>query len=106
MKMTLTHAQRVANGVQYLMDTHNGGLSWLDKIDLDKLDMANPGGCVIGQVFGSYWNWSDMSNVDTQGQRELGFEAEYDRGNECMDDEDYAALQAEWTRVLLELKEV
>lgn len=106
MKMTLTHAERVANGVQYLMDTHKGGLIWLDLIDIDKLDMVSPGWCVIGQVFGSYWGWSSTSNVDPQGQRELGFEAEYDRGNECMDWNDYDALQAEWTRVLLELKEV
>jgi len=104
--MSLTVAQRVANGVQYLMDTHKGGLIWLDLIDIDKLDMVSPGWCVIGQVFGGWWQWRDSTDFTLWQIQEMGFEADYDRGNECMNDKDYAALQAEWTRVLLELKEV
>lgn len=104
--MNLTVAQRVANGVKYLMDYFGGSVEWLDRIDVDRLDVANSDECVIGQVFGGYCIWSDNAGIGTEGQRELGFEAVYDRDWLCPSGDDYHALNQEWTRVLTELQEV
>jgi hypothetical protein len=52
--------QRIADGMAALDQVY--GPDWVDKIDLDKLDLANPRQCIvgqseshrIGQVFGVY----------------------------------------------------
>ena len=105
--MALTIEQRVANGIQYLKDTHKGGMLWLELIDIEQLDMSSSTWCIIGQVFGEYWRWSTTARVTAVEQRRLGFEANYfedEYGDGRLDYEDYAALQAEWVRVLTELK--
>ena len=51
MSQYLTTEERVAQGVA-LLDTVRPG--WIDEIDLDYLDMSEPGYCVLGQVFGEY----------------------------------------------------
>lgn len=49
--MNLTPQQRVANGIQLLNEKVPG---WIDKINLEKLNILHYWNCVLGQVIGGY----------------------------------------------------
>jgi len=44
---------RAIKGMEYLDEYAPG---WIDKIDLANLNMVNTRFCVLGQVFGNYWD--------------------------------------------------
>lgn len=77
---------RVAKGAAFLDQHADEG--WRDQINLRKLDLANGGRCVLGQLYGSYdaaWTRLPRHNDDL---RELGFCAP------CYDE--YRRLTAAW----------
>lgn len=103
--MALTHAERVSNGIQYLRDAHRGKLVWLDAIDLDDFSIARSDKCIIGQVFGSYWDWVRIHEFDHSQQADLGFESKFvDCGSELDLDADYRKLQDEWITQITQLR--
>lgn len=44
----------VENGA-LLLDEHFGGREWVNRINLDTLDIAMADRCVLGQLYGSFW---------------------------------------------------
>lgn len=52
--MRETFSARAFRGMAYL-DQHKPG--WVDLIDTELLDMRSPDRCILGQLFGSYWNY-------------------------------------------------
>jgi hypothetical protein len=95
----LTVEQRVANGVWWLNANKPG---WEALINLEALDIEEPCRCVIGQVFGDYHEslFGQPGRLAHQVAANHGFNSnpptspEYDGANE------YAALEAEWIRVV------
>ena len=47
----IDYASRVAKGVQWLNENHEG---WRDAIDTDTLDMGSDHTCIIGQIHGEF----------------------------------------------------
>lgn len=68
----LTIAERVAAGAEWL-DEYSPG--WVARIDLSSLDTADPCNCVLGQIYGSYFEsprrarilWEDDYIADERG---------------------------------------
>lgn len=53
----LTHndfdfAPEIADGVAWLDDQRPG---WRDEVDTERLDMRLPHDCIVGQLYGNYW---------------------------------------------------
>lgn len=83
---------RVRKGAEFLEKKYPG---WLDKIDLDTLDMYNPKKCVLGQLFGFYG-------------REVASKLEK-RGFDILDDEPvehYSMLTKAWRDKILRMRGV
>lgn len=74
--MTATIAARVADGVQ-LLDEHVPG--WVDRIDVDRLDVSHPGNCPLGQLFGAYLRaWRALfpgDEIPSEFPASVGFDA-------------------------------
>lgn len=84
-----TIAERVEAGARWL-DANRPG--WVQRINLDTLDITDPCGCIIGQVYGDYWRGPDelftVTDVEErvaawcadEPARDLGFngEGQYD----------------------------
>lgn len=88
---------RVKNGIALLEREH--GPDWVDKIDLDVLDIADGSVCVLGQLYGGdYFDACARlfgNELDTQPPREHGFCATRIRPAD-----DWLALQKAWEHVL------
>jgi hypothetical protein len=108
--MTLTITERVAAGAAYLDEHHPG---WVERIDLSKLNLGECGHCVLGQLFGDFWDapvFGESANPYTEEEfqsvfglaRPLGFAAP--KGDDS--DASYAALTAEWKRLIEERRAV
>jgi len=82
--------QQIEKGIEYLNTNHTG---WLEKIDLEILDMDHSMRCIIGQLKGNYFAWSS-DNV-LLNKTALGFLAE----SEIID-----TLTKEWKARILELR--
>ncbi len=93
-----TIAERVARGVAWLDETRPG---WAERVDLDRLDLASPCRCVLGQEFGDYFEivWSDGAPPDTQA---YGFNAASPASGRQAQSREFDALEAEWRRVIAE----
>lgn len=52
--MELNHAERIECGVAWL-DAQRGP-GWVHHIDIDQLKLSNCLRCVLGQLYGNYWN--------------------------------------------------
>jgi hypothetical protein len=100
----VTVAQRVAAGAAWL-DEHEPG--WDQHIDLDRLDLSYGCNCILGQLESpnlllahqteAYWVGRSRRGLSRERAAELGFATgDYDR----LDVGAYAALTAEWRRVL------
>jgi hypothetical protein len=83
---------------------------WIDRIDLSRLDMSERGCCVLGQIYGSCDKAPEellagepLNGADYPGHRmvQYGFDLPA-YGWEDPDPEDFAALEAEWRRVIEE----
>jgi hypothetical protein len=100
--------QRVASGITWLDENRPG---WLDRIDLDRLDLSSPCRCILGQewldespeadpnfafeeAFEAWNSWNDDPAWDV----ELGFELYRPS------DEDYVELTAVWKSEILRLR--
>lgn len=100
---------QVQAGVDRLNDWIPG---WLDHVDVDTLDMVSATDCVAGQVgrklLGSVWSPFSTTlralNIPLHNEAEFGF----DISENIRSDGDrygaYAALHAEWTRVITDLQ--
>ena len=47
-----------------VLDKHYGGRGWVQQVNWDVLDMRFSDKCILGQLFGSYWDGADSLNID------------------------------------------
>lgn len=98
--------QRVARGIEWL--DANAPEGWQARINLHKFNMADPCRCVLGQVFGDYWDamenmvgrpraWSEVDPGSWEIER--GFNLE-NQTNEDTEDHDWDDLERAWVRAL------
>jgi hypothetical protein len=93
----LTIEQRVAAGVAWL-DANKPG--WAGRIDLGALNMRSPHRCVLGQLFGNYWQAPEDLHGDA-GMR-MGFESVIPVAEFVVD---FKLLGDEWTKVITSRRE-
>lgn len=89
-------SERVAAGVAYLDEQAPG---WRDRVNLDRLRMSHCEDCILGQIYGDYWDAPIFREEDGNGFAvTIGVDASMGLGMS----EEFAALGAEWRRVLTE----
>ena len=100
---------RVGRGADWL-DRQVFTYGWRSKINLRNFDMTNPCRCVLGQVFGNYWD--AVNEVAPQDERSSDalddyndvYAWEVDRGFNLPagedDDADWDALERAWVNYL------
>ena len=91
----LTVEQRVQRGVAFMDLFAPDG--WREEIDADNLHMHDANGCVIGQVFGDYFDFADEYDFTNSMMADYGFNSSRKLDENILD---YAALEDEWKRVL------
>lgn len=62
--------KKMKNGIEYLDKSFP---DWIEKIDVDKLKMSDPCSCVLGQLFGGFWNLSKHWCPGGWGREEFCF---------------------------------
>jgi len=95
--------ERVARGCDWLDERIP---AWWLKVELVEVDMANPCGCVLGQLYGG---WYYNAPIDMDTAVECGFDTSVvrddgmslERWRELVDAQ-FAAMTDEWTRTILE----
>jgi hypothetical protein len=93
-------SERVAQGVALLDEQVPG---WVDRINLDALDVWNVRQCVLGQLFGGYNVGLFKLGLGKVGGAHLGFAASPQA--ELTVIREYAALNEEWRRVITILRQ-
>lgn len=110
--------ERVKRGIALLEREY--GPSWVDHIDLDRLDLRSGGSCVLGQLYGCYTDglqvlWPELSaeaDTDVDGWEKIsagvghqhGFFAASDRRDGCYGpSQDWIALNEAWKDALTPL---
>jgi hypothetical protein len=85
--------ERVAAGAAWL-DQH-AAPDWVEDVNLERLDMNHRRRCVLGQIYGDYFSAGDVA---LPSRSELyGFNV-----SRPYDDDVFAQLDAEWTRLIRE----
>lgn len=96
-------AERVRAGVKWMDDNAPGG--WRGRINLRTFNMEEPCRCVIGQVFGDYWDvLVDFGVVEDERAEEDAQAWEVDHGFNLSDDdseEEWDALERAWVIALI-----
>jgi hypothetical protein len=86
---------RVAKGVVWL---DANVYDWRDRVSLEEFDIKNECQCVLGQVFGNFFEPMNIEILSEEEAVAFGFDAE--PGPYLDTEADWIVLQAEWTRVL------
>ena len=89
-----TIEQRVQAGVAWLTEKD---AEWWKKIDPKKLNLLDRRLCILGQLYGCYFDARDKFNLSEEEVRGLGFYNE--------DRKEYEYLAKEWRTVLKNLQE-
>jgi hypothetical protein len=97
----LTIPERVAAGAAWLDAAMP---NWIDKVDLDTLDVGSDCRCILGQTFGHYQRspedarWSVPDGM-TYLAADRGFNVDNNPDDEA-ETAEFAELTAEWRRVI------
>lgn len=94
--MTRDMYSRISAGIDFLNGQFGSIHGWINKIDLEMLDMHSLKCCIIGQLYGSYrWDlWNADGRIGYSGHP-YGFDDEEER---------YAELTAAWIAVISGLR--
>jgi hypothetical protein len=94
------YEEKVRRGVE-LLDSHPNAEGWRDKIDPDKLNLADSCGCVLGQTFGWFDDGIDALGLEYGESSLYGFmitdEGFYNRRRLAAQ---YGWLTRAWRKVL------
>ena len=82
----------VKNGAT-LLDASVPG--WYKKIDLDRLDIQHASKCIIGQVFGDYWDGRDLLSINDDNEISHGFFLQHNIGRK----NDYKKRRRFWKKL-------
>lgn len=92
--MSIPTEHRVQTGVRWL-DQHYPG--WIGEINLDHLDMGDGRHCVLGQVYGDYFDAREELGLSHKDAAMLGFSEDWDHGPL-----NYDTLTDQWRQVISE----
>ena len=102
-----SYRENVTRGAVWLDEKEPG---WWERIDLERLDMDSLTDCIIGQLYGDFWDWEEVRD-NSEAASDLGFDAYSDYelrekfGYYCHDvGGDYAVLWALWNEEIAERK--
>lgn len=90
--MNLKETNKAVSGGLRILDWYFGGGGWVDRIDLDTLDVRHEECCVLGQLFGDYNLGLDqlrLNNLPIWLAVENGFDCQWA-------ETDYAKLTGVW----------
>jgi hypothetical protein len=113
MSEQLTIEQRVANGVEWL---DNNRPSWIAEVNPKTLAFESPCNCVLGQLFGNYWDAPMVPSQRFPGEEKdaereqnavalLGFNAHWQEGGWREELPECELLTDEWRRVITARRE-
>ena len=90
---------RISAGITFLSVEHGSIHAWINRIDLDKLDLYSQINCIIGQLYGTYKYelWTQYGAAGSYSGHPFGFDDE---------NEDYAELTEAWRLVISGLRSV
>lgn len=95
--------RRVREGIAYL--DANAPDGWRSKINLRNFNMAEPCQCVLGQVFGYYWDAvQDLAGIDPDAdQAPTAWEVDngFNLPEDADADDDWDALERAWVGALM-----
>jgi hypothetical protein len=100
--MSTAIAERVAAGAAWL-DEHRPG--WVDRINLDTLDLSDTCKCVLGQEYGRFVLGDDLILDEGSESHLLGFDVDELRQDGQYAGKQYAALTAAWRELVLARRE-
>jgi len=89
--------ERVNNGIEFL-NSYFGILdAWINRVDLEKLDMHSLSDCIVGQIFGyyKYSLWCSEEDIEYCSGHPYGFDDSSGR---------YTELTEAWIVVLSNLR--
>lgn len=95
-------ADRVARGARRLDVA--GPANWIDRINVETLDIRTTGRCVLGQVYGEFIDGADVLDLPFDGPAGVsahGFDATATTGPLAGLDDEYDALAAAWYDLLV-----
>ncbi len=87
----------IAKGAEFL-DQNADIEGWRGKINLDKLHMGNIYQCVLGQLFGNYWDVIHQYDISSANSQAMGFMA--DTFSDDYAENGYDTLNREWKEFL------
>ena len=87
----------VRSGISFL-DFIYGREKWVNKIDLDFLDLNNARSCILGQLEGNFWNAEPSFPLDREDSIAFGFIARK------LGTSDFGALTARWKKAITKLR--
>lgn len=97
---------RVGRGAEWL-DRQPVADEWRSRINLRNFDMTNPCRCVLGQVFGNYWDaveelapQDERGHVDQDGVHNWEVDRGFNLPEDEEDDSDWDALERAWVNYL------
>ena len=90
-----TDYQKVLRGGAFLDEHYTDG-NWREKIDWDRLDIAHPTHCMLGQLYGSYYGALSKLNIGYEEAERMGFDSPVAGLHRPMYTHD---LTAEWKKV-------
>ncbi len=98
----MAYEDQVAAGIAFLDQSPSAPDDWREKIT-EPLRMSNTGLCVLGQVFGGYWDAREVAVAEWQGRTDAELDAECERLGFLLPEDDehlYVELADEWNRRL------
>jgi len=97
--MTRFDSRKLVDKGFKMLTAHYGGTSWVNEIDLARLDTENPYRCILGQLFGDYGTGRSTLGIGFDNGGEYGFDAP------DMTDRQYEALDKRWTEKITEARQ-
>lgn len=98
-----TITDRVAAGATWL-DEHRPG--WVDRIDLDTLELSDTCNCVLGQEYGGYWLDLDAGVVAGVGKPRDAVKLGFASSGTFEDPLSYASLTQAWRDYIVDRRAV
>lgn len=86
--------KRVGRGTKWLDENRPG---WAAMVSADKLDLSSPENCVLGQVYGLYYEAPPIASRSGRERYRWTVRHGFDRNNRWLDS---FLLESEWEQVL------
>lgn len=98
--MSINYTEQIKAGIAYL-DKEEGRKEWRERISIQDLNLQECVNCVLGQVYGDFYDVIDYGTLSKQETISLGFDIDislYDTVREI--DAEYVNLTRQWVKML------